>query len=192
VLGFICHFPSCDFRSTSKDRTRQHYNKDHGWQVAQQGAIPWHEAFLQTLFHQKQSQQYFAVVLADQIPSSNATYIYRHANTPNNTPNNAPPSAFEQPCSSPIAGDAWDQIMRRYQQSLSQPSRNSIAAPRHISEVTPFMKRAGIHIYLEGLELKDLGPSYRIPRQDQEPLLFAICESVYRLLEAAIAVLVHD
>ena len=56
VLGFICHFPNCDFRSTSKDRTRQHYNKDHQWQVAQQGAIPWHEAFLQTLFHQKQYQ----------------------------------------------------------------------------------------------------------------------------------------
>lgn len=187
VLGFICHFPNCDIRSTSKDRIRQHYNKDHQWQVAQQGTIPWHEAFMQTLFHQKQSQQYFAVVLADQIPSSNPIYIYHHANAPNN----ASP-ASEQSCHSPIAGDAWDQIMRRYQQNLSQPSRNSIAAPHHISEVTPFMKRAGIHIHLEGLEVKDLGPSYRMPRQDQEPLLFAVCESIYRVLEAAMVVLVHD
>ncbi|KAJ5117434.1 telomere-associated RecQ helicase [Penicillium atrosanguineum] len=82
--------------------------------------------------------------------------------------------------------------MLRYQQSLSQPSRHSIAAARHVSEVTPFMKRAGIHIHLEGLEVKDLGPSYRMPRQDQEPLLFTICESVCRVLEAAMAVLVHD
>jgi hypothetical protein len=82
--------------------------------------------------------------------------------------------------------------MRRYQQSLSQPSRHSIAAARHVSEVTPFIKRAGIHVHLEGLEVKDLGPSYRMPRQDQEPLLFAICESVYRVLEATMAVLVYN
>ncbi|GKZ27014.1 hypothetical protein AbraIFM66951_004112 [Aspergillus brasiliensis] len=65
VLGFLCHFPNCDFRLTSKDQIRRQYNKDHHWQVAQQGTITWHEAFLQTLFHQKRSQQYIAVVLAD-------------------------------------------------------------------------------------------------------------------------------
>lgn len=54
------------------------------------------------------------------------------------------------------------------------------------------MKRAGIYIHLQGLEVKDLGPRYRMPRQDQEPLLWAICESVYRVLEAAMVVLVHD
>lgn len=188
VLGFLCHLPSCEFRSTSPDWIRQHYNKEHQWQVKTRGAIPWHEAFLQTLFHQKQYQQYFAVVLTDQLPSPAPQYIYQHANAPNN----APPSAAEQLYSSPIASDTWDQIMRRYQQSLSQPSRNSIAAARHVSEVTPFMKRAGIHIHLEGLEVKDLGPSYRMPRQDEEPVLFTICESVCRVLAAAMAVLVHD
>lgn len=188
VLGFICHFPNCDVRSTSKDRIRQHYNKHHQWQVAQQGVIPWHEAFMQTLFLQKQSQQYFAVVLADQIPTSNPQYIYQHANAPNY----GLPSVSETPPSSALTGDTWKQIMGRYQKSLSQTSRKSIAAARHVSEVTPFMKRAGIHIHLEGLEVKDLGPSYRIPRQDQEALLFVICESVQRVLEGAMAVLVHD
>lgn len=70
VLGFLCHLPNCDFRSTSTDWMRQHYNKIHQWQVLRQGAIPWHEAYLQTLFQQKQCQQYFAVVLADQTRQS--------------------------------------------------------------------------------------------------------------------------
>ena len=188
MLGFLCHVPNCDFRSISKDRIRQHYNKDHHWQVAQRKAIPWHEAFLQKLFYQKQCQQYFAVVLTDQIPTSNPQYIYQHANAPNNVQ----PSVSETPSLPALAGDTWKQIMGRYQKSLSQSPRKSIAAARHVSEITPFMKRAGIYVHLEGLEVKDLGPSYRIPRQDQEALLFAICESVQRVLEGAMAVLVHD
>lgn len=54
MLGFLCHLPNCDFRSTSTDWMRQHYNKTHQWQVLRQGAIPWHKAYLQTLFQQKQ------------------------------------------------------------------------------------------------------------------------------------------
>lgn len=53
VLGFLCHLEDCNFRSTSADRMRQHYNREHRWHVASQGSMPWHQAFLQTLFHQK-------------------------------------------------------------------------------------------------------------------------------------------
>jgi hypothetical protein len=70
VLGHLCHFEQCDFRTTSADYMRQHYNQQHQWQVSHQGAMPWHHGYLQTLFNQKQSQQYFAVVLADQVPQS--------------------------------------------------------------------------------------------------------------------------
>lgn len=85
VLGFVCHLHDRNFRSTNSDRIRQHYNKEHQWQVVYQGAIPWHEAYLQTLFQQKQCQQYFAVVLADQIHQpATPQYIYLHANAPDN------------------------------------------------------------------------------------------------------------
>jgi len=87
VLGFLCHFPDCDFRSTNKDRIRKHYNEEHQWKVVHQGAMPWHEAYLQTLFLQNQCQQYFAVVLADQVhQSATSQYIFLHANAPNNAP----------------------------------------------------------------------------------------------------------
>jgi hypothetical protein len=67
VLGFLCHLRDCDFRSTSRGWMQQHYNKAHQWQVPRQGAIPWHEVYMQTLFLQKQSRRYFVVILADQI-----------------------------------------------------------------------------------------------------------------------------
>ena len=50
VLGLLCHLPDCDFRSTNSDWIRMHYDKEHQWQVVHQGAIPWHEAYMQTLF----------------------------------------------------------------------------------------------------------------------------------------------
>ncbi|KAJ5456088.1 DNA helicase recq5 [Penicillium daleae] len=67
VLKYLCHFEQCDFRTTSTDRIRQHYNRQHQWQVSRQGAMPWHQAHVQTLFSQSQAQRYFAVVLADQV-----------------------------------------------------------------------------------------------------------------------------
>ncbi|KAJ5464906.1 DNA helicase recq5 [Penicillium daleae] len=40
VFGYLCHFERCDFRTTSTDRIRQHYNQRHQWQVSRQGAMP--------------------------------------------------------------------------------------------------------------------------------------------------------
>ncbi|KAI8574972.1 hypothetical protein K450DRAFT_284728 [Umbelopsis ramanniana AG] len=85
ALGFLCHFPDCDFRSINGDRIRKHYNEVHQWKVLQQGAMPWNEAYMQTLFQQKQYQQHFSVVLADQVhQSATPQYIYPRANAPNN------------------------------------------------------------------------------------------------------------
>jgi hypothetical protein len=54
------------------------------------------------------------------------------------------------------------------------------------------MRRTGIYIYLLGLERKELGPSYYLPRVQDEPSLFLIYKSIRRVLEKTMTVLVHD
>jgi hypothetical protein len=67
VLGFVCHFETCNFRSTSRNWIRQHYNREHQWHVQCQGAMPWRQAHMQTLSSQSQSIRYFTVMLTDQV-----------------------------------------------------------------------------------------------------------------------------
>jgi hypothetical protein len=88
-LGFICHFPDCDFRSTGKDGMRKHYRIGHQWKTKSDGDMPWHEAYMQTLFKQTSQQRYFAVVLADPVQgrqSATSQYIFLYANAPHNAP----------------------------------------------------------------------------------------------------------
>ncbi|KAJ5293540.1 uncharacterized protein N7443_009493 [Penicillium atrosanguineum] len=61
-VGFICHTDECQFRSSSQERMRQHYNSMHQWRVRTMGPIPWRQAYLQTLFQQKQNIKYFTVM----------------------------------------------------------------------------------------------------------------------------------
>jgi hypothetical protein len=164
---------------------------------------------MQSLFQQSQCRQYFAVILADQVhQSSNPQYIYPRGKAPNNSPISTPP---------PVLDNALDQIMGRYQrvglievtilvskkkkkyehnqiinQVQSQPQRDTVEDARHVSELTPWMKRTSIQIHLSGLEFDKLGPSYSLPSVENERLLFLICESVGRVLQKTIAVLVAD
>jgi tRNA(His) 5'-end guanylyltransferase len=54
------------------------------------------------------------------------------------------------------------------------------------------MKRTGIYIHLQGLNLSDLSPSYQLPRPEEEPSLYLICESARRVIENTMTVLVYD
>ncbi|KAK2794470.1 hypothetical protein FQN50_009902 [Emmonsiellopsis sp. PD_5] len=54
------------------------------------------------------------------------------------------------------------------------------------------MKRTGIYIHLQGLDLSELGPAWEIPKSQQEPHLYQICESVSQVLLNTMAVLTHD
>ncbi|KAG2171891.1 hypothetical protein INT44_006120, partial [Umbelopsis vinacea] len=160
VPGFLCLLSNCSFRSTSRNWMQKHYNKKHQWKVVKDGAMPRNEAHLQTLFQQPHFVQYFEVDLADQVPqSSNTQYEYPHANTANNAP---------VPSPSPVLDNALDQIMGRYQrvglieepywfkktkiiehnqiinQVQSQPQRDTVEDARHVSELTPWMKRTSI------------------------------------------------
>ncbi|KAI8577934.1 hypothetical protein K450DRAFT_249946 [Umbelopsis ramanniana AG] len=191
VLGFLCHLPDCDFRSTSSDRIRMHYNKVHQWKVLHQGAMPWNEAYVQTLFQQTQSQHYFAVVLADQAhPSATPQYIYPRANAPNNA---APASTRNDVQSSPptVTDNELDQMMREYHADLQQ-EQDCVETARDVSEHTPWMKRTGIYAHLLGLERDELGPSCYLPGVQEEPSLFLICESIGRVLEKAMNALTHN
>ncbi|KAG2175812.1 hypothetical protein INT44_000290 [Umbelopsis vinacea] len=70
VPGYLCHLPDCDFRSTNVNQIQKHYNQEHQWKVVHQGLMLWNEAYLQTLFKQRQRQKLFAVVLADKVHQS--------------------------------------------------------------------------------------------------------------------------
>lgn len=189
VRGFLCHYQNCDYRSINTDQIRKHYNQVHQWQVLHHGAMPWHEAFLQTLFNQRQNIQYFAVVLADQVYTggSEPQYIYPHANAPDNAPLPTSPQDIL-----PVPDNTWDQIMYEFQQAQAQPSRQQIDQVQHVSDLTPWMKRTGIYLHLQGLDLGELGPSWKLPNPGQEPLLYLICQSIGRVLETTMNVLVHD
>jgi hypothetical protein len=82
--------------------------------------------------------------------------------------------------------------MQRYQQSQSQPQWDQVETVQHVSELTPWMKRTGIYIHLQGLNLSELGPSYQLPKPEEEQNLYLICESARRVLENTMTVLVHD
>lgn len=72
--------------------------------------------------------------------------------------------------------------MEEYQQIQYEP-RGYRADPTHESDITPWLQRTRIYAYLKGLELNELGPSYCLPRVQEEPLLYLICESIGRVLE---------
>lgn len=192
--GFLCHFNKCEFRSTSHHFIRQHYNKHHQWQVSRQGQMPWHEAYVQTLFTQKQHVLYFAVVLADQLnlSSGRPQYIHPHANAPDN----APPPPASEPASEPhptlAPENALDAILSDFDQLQTQPQRQQLDTIQHVSDLTPWMKRTGIYIHLQGLTLDELGPAWELPKPEQEPILHHICKSAGRVLMTTMLVLVHD
>jgi hypothetical protein len=62
IFGFVCYIEGCTHRTGSQDSIRQHYNKQHQWKVQVLGPMPWRQAYLQTLFQQKEQIKYFTVV----------------------------------------------------------------------------------------------------------------------------------
>lgn len=191
VPGHLCHFDQCHYRTTNTDCIRQHYNQRHRWQVARQGAMPWHQAYFQTLFSQRQAVHYFAVVLSDAIPREGSPYISPHANAPHNAPGGSQPPITARTITFPAT--SWEQMVNKFNR-LQEEDEGSyqVGVPQHVSEITPWMRATGIYIHLAGIELNQLHASYKLPYADKEPRLTRICESVQRVLENAMGVLLHD
>lgn len=155
--------------------------------------MPWHQAYLQTLFSQSQQIRYFAVVLADAIPRAGPPhYIYPSANRR--------PSALQRSRSTTptartivLPPTSWDQLLKDFHRHQEDDEdSHQVGEPQHVSEITPWMRTTGIYIHLNGVELNQLHASYKIPYHDKEPRLAAICESIARILENAMGVLLHD
>jgi len=54
------------------------------------------------------------------------------------------------------------------------------------------MNRTGIDAHLKGLEREKLGPSYWLPREQEERLLYLMCKSIRRVMEKTMAVFKDD
>jgi hypothetical protein len=95
-----------------------------------------------------------------------------------------------QSTSPPAPNNVWDQIVEEYQQIQFEP-RGYRADPANEYDISPWLQRTGIYAHLRGLELNELGPSYRLPWVQEEPQLYLICESIGRVLEKAMTALKH-
>jgi hypothetical protein len=189
VLGFICHVEHCNYRSRNTDRMRQHYNQEHGWRKSH-GPMPWHQAYLQTLFSKRQEVQYFAVDLAHPFrsprgsPHPHPRYIYPHANAPGYT---SPP-----PSLAPNDPPSLETLLQEYHTIQSQsPVSHTVNDSQHVSEITPWLRTTGIHVHLTGLDLDTIGNLYRLPDRD-ETRLDLVCTSVDRLWRKTEHLLHHN
>ncbi|KAL4860295.1 hypothetical protein BDV12DRAFT_205290, partial [Aspergillus spectabilis] len=241
--GFLCHHDNldngdyCGYRSASVHQIRQHYNQAHGWKVEQDGAMPWKEASVQTLFCQKQLIRYFAVVPADHIapeagayqyiyprgprrqqppqqydagegeaqPTAPANNNHRRGGTATDTDNNTndsdtlpPPITRGAPRGRrrlpppPADNHLITATLQEVQDLITPAVPAQLDAVSHRSDLTPWLTQTGIYTHLQGLQLSMVSDSYKLPKEEAEPILFLICESAGRLLRKAMSVLVHD
>lgn len=162
VPGHLCHFDQCHYRTINIDCIRQHYNQRHQWRVSRNGAMPWHQAHFQTLFSQRQTVHYFAVVLSDAIPHAASPYISSHANAPHNAPGRPQSSKPAPPITFSTA--SWEQMLKQFnhlQEVDGEP--HLVGVPKHVSEITPWMRATGIYIHRAGVGLRELYASYKLP-----------------------------
>jgi len=65
--GYLCHMPTCEYRSRNVNAMQHHYNQQHDWRQKDQGFMSWHTATVQTLFAETKHIRYFAVVPLNQL-----------------------------------------------------------------------------------------------------------------------------
>jgi hypothetical protein len=64
--------------------------------------------------------------------------------------------------------------------------------PIHVSENTPWLKSSGFAKHLEGVDLAELGQSYALPNEDEEPQLAKIMGHVERVLRTSMQTLRYE
>ena len=83
----------------------------------------------------------------------------------------------------------YEQVQKEY---LGQGQYSKVQKLVHVSELTPWLRSTGYQAHLEGLDVDELGASYRHPAPEDEPLLLAICAGVARVLRKGMDVLESD
>jgi hypothetical protein len=147
VPGFLCHHHGCAYWLASQHQTRQHYNKQHNWRITQDGAMPWHKAYVQTLFNWKQAIHYFTVTLTNianplsppspvlPAPGRNAgeehgsDNLYPHIPSTNTLTSTPAPST---------TNDIITASLQRLQQLIKPPQRTQLDAVCHVSDLNPW------------------------------------------------------
>ena len=123
---------------------------------------------MQTLFSQKQSIQYFAIVLTDQInQSGNPEYIYQHANASDNASHTS-----ELLISISLLENAVDLILSWFDKSQVLSQWLQLDTVQHVSDLTLWMKQTSISIHLQELDLSELRPAWEISKLNQKSHLY--------------------
>ena len=143
---------------------------------------------MQILFSQKQSIQYFVIVLTDQInQSGNSEYIYQYANASDNTSHTS-----ELLISTPLSENAVNLILSWFNKSQVLPQQLQLDTVQYVSDLTLWIKQTDISIHLQELNLSELKSAWKILKLNQESHLYQICESIGQMLINAMTVLTHN
>ena len=165
--GYRCG--NCDFRTTGLESVRRHCSKVHKQTSNKTAAFK--AVQLQTLWAEKKYIQYFEVVSRDLNVDS----------SPQDRPHPPPPNSR-------------DQLKKRFEDAQTKQSERyqTLGDPQHKSEVTPWLRATGFHVHLADIDLKLLPTSYALPKDDEDPRLCSILNSVARILRRSMQALGDD
>jgi Orsellinic acid/F9775 biosynthesis cluster protein D len=169
--GWSCDVDSCTTVSTSHDAIRQHCSRVHRLNVKAAGMVS--RVKLQTLF--REHPQYFIVTVPEVDLRSSPARQRATGVSPPASPSRTPMEA------------AFTSLCRQLGQARQhrRARHTTVPDPKHVSEVTPWLRRTQFHIYLSGLNPAAFTAAYQLPRAASgEAALALICGSVDRVLRA--------
>jgi len=143
--GYGCDAVDCNFLTVNVDSIKQHCFKLHNWKRKLTKSIPYRAAKLQTLWAKTQHVEYFIVVPLDQSSSSS-------------NGNSAVGSSRMALLSNAEAESGWNALQIRFKEAQDKRAErySQVQVPAYISEITPWLKSTGYHIYLAELNVEDL------------------------------------
>jgi len=154
---------NCVLRDYNK--MRQHASNVHGWvgtKLERDG--PWRVIETQSFYVMKGDQQLFEV--QDQLKLSGIA--------------GAPEEHSHEALKAQTLA-LFNQLLK-----AQELASESVQQPLHITEETPWTRRSGYREHLLGYPLDDLREAISLPKgKEEEPALFAICESLEGLLRQA-------
>jgi hypothetical protein len=153
--------------------------------------MPWHKAYVQTLFNWKQAIHYFIVTLTNNAnpllpplpvlpaPGRNAgeepvmDNLYPHIPSTNTLTSTPAPST---------TNNIITASLQRLQQLIKPPQCTQLDSMCHVSDLNPWFTQTGIYAHLQQLDLSQLGASYQLPKKEDKPILHEICKSITCIL----------
>lgn len=169
IEGLVEHRDSfeclhCGLLTISDDAIKRHVSSEHGYKgKARNSREAWRNCNLQTFFKKTEHVRYFKVEV--------------------NCSENHVPLAIRE-ATSTVARDELNKDFDEAQLLASQ-RYDTVRAPEHVSEMTPWLKRTGFWRHLVGLDKMDIGDTYKLPAIGSDPEMTAILNSVERILKRA-------